>query len=179
MRHAHTFITLLILTLTTSPSFASDLYQDNSIGNNSDTRTAVNSVYFLGYGGLLTIGYQRLLHDRVGINIQLASIALLHKDLRDGWTVPVVLSLYPLGKEHRWFIDLGRSYISKGKSNPLFDFHDGPNKPYIIGTGYNYHPLKGGRFVKLGLGLFIYEPASAPDTLTTGVIGALAYGKVF
>ena len=79
---------------------------------------AKNSLYFLGYGGLLTIGYQRLLHDKVGVNIQLASIALLHEDLRDAFTIPAVVSFYPYGNKHRWFVDLGMSYISKGKNNP-------------------------------------------------------------
>ncbi|MDH5230641.1 MAG: hypothetical protein OEZ58_20300 [Gammaproteobacteria bacterium] len=145
----------------------------------ANERSSVDSIYFLGYGGLLTIGYQRLLHNRIGVNIQVASIALLHKDLRDAFVIPAVVSFYPLGDEHRWFIDIGRNYISKGKSNPLFDFFDGPNRPYIIGTGYNFHPKHGGRFIKAGLGLFIYQPASTPQTYKTGVIGALAYGKSF
>lgn len=152
--------------------------KENEILTNSQ-RNSVDSIYWLGYGGILTIGYQRLFHNRFGLNISAASIALLHEDLRDGFSFPIHASLYPTGEEHRMFIDLGVNLITKGKSNPLFDFYDGFNMPYIVGMGYNYHPKEGGLFGKLGASLFIYEPASKPDSLTTGMIWGIALGKAF
>ncbi|MDH5396233.1 MAG: hypothetical protein OEW97_08140 [Gammaproteobacteria bacterium] len=154
------------------------VYSDGSVAQNG-IRKSFDSLYYLGYGGLLTVGYQRLLHERVGLNVSAASIALLHEDLRDGFAFPVHLSFYPVGGEHRMFLDLGVSFITKGKSNPLFDFYDGFNRPYIVGVGYNYHAYDNGLFVKLGVGNFIYEPKSHPGTLTSGVIYAFSWGSSF
>lgn len=140
-------------------------------------RASVDSVYFLGYGGLLTVGYQRLIHERVGINVSAASIALLHEDLRYGFSFPINLSFYPIGKEHRLFFDFGINLITKGKSNPMYDFNDGFNRPFIIGLGYNYHPYQEGVFIKLGIGQFIYEPRSNPESWTTGTIYAFSFGR--
>ena len=142
-------------------------------------RKSKNSVYVLGYGGLLTIGYQRLITDWMGINVSAASIALLHEDLRDGFAFPVHLSFYPLGQEHRLFFDFGVNFITKGKSNPMFDFYDGFNMPLIFGIGYNYHPNDGGLFLKLGPGMFLYEPKSNPSTMKPGLVAAVALGYAF
>lgn len=142
-------------------------------------RTSANSAYIWGYGGILSAGYQRLIHDRVGINVSAGSIMLLHEDLRDGFTFPVNISFYSKAQKHRFYADLGFAYITKGKSNPLYDFKDGVNTPYIIGFGYNYHPPEGGSFYKLGPAALLYEPKSDMGTLKLGLIWSLAIGKAF
>ena len=154
------------------------LYAQESVNNNI-TRSSKNSIYALGYGGVLTIGYERLLTDRLGLNISAASLALLHEDLRNGFSFPVYLSFYPIGNVHRLFFDFGFNFITKGKSNPMFDFYDGINVPIIIGTGYNYHPNDGGLFAKLGGGLFLYSPNKSEDPIKAGFMLAIALGISF
>jgi len=73
----------------------------------AEVRTSKNSIYALGYGGILTVGYQRLFTERFGNNISAASISLLHEDLRDGFSFPVHFSYYPIGTFHRLFLDFG------------------------------------------------------------------------
>jgi hypothetical protein len=170
---------LIICTAIILHALCTSIYAEENVSVKNNERQSKNSMYVLGYGGLLTVGYQRLISNWVGINISAASTILLHEDLRDGFGFPVHLSFFPAGKERRLFIDLGLSYITKGKSNPIFDFYDGVNIPIIVGAGYNYHPLKGGSFYKIGIGLFIYEPVSKPDSFTASIMWAVAWGKSF
>jgi len=142
-------------------------------------KTAPNAVYGMGYGGALTVGYQRLITDWFGINVSAASLAQLHEDLRDGFAFPVFLSFYPAGNEHRLFIDFGANIITKGKSNFMYDFHDGLNIPVMIAGGYNFHPFDGGMFAKVGGGFIVYEPDKSDAPAAFGGIISLSFGIAF
>lgn len=98
------------------------IYPSQANAQQTPERKSLHSAYMLGYGGLLTVGYQYLIHECVGINVSAASIALLHEDLRDGFAFPIHLGFYPIGTEHRLFVDVGINIITKGKSNPMFRF---------------------------------------------------------
>jgi len=142
-------------------------------------KTAPNAFYGMGYGGALTVGYQRLITDWFGINVSAASLAQLHKDLRDGFSFPLFLSFYPVGNEHRLFIDFGVNIITKGKSNFMYDFHDGLNIPIMIAGGYNYYPFDGGKFAKVGGGFIIYNPNESDAPAAFGGIISLSFGVSF
>jgi len=142
-------------------------------------RSSRQSVHALGYGGILTLGYQMLVTEEIGLNIEVASIALLHEDLRDGFAFPVYVTYYPIGSEHRLFMDLGFNFITKGKSNPNFDFNDGMNIVALFGAGYVYHPNNGGLFIKAGWGGFIYNPARSDALLAYGTMWSVGLGYAF
>ena len=135
-------------------------------------RTANNALYatLFGYTGLFGVGYERLLSPNLGLNIGFTSLEIDIKEEVSGsqsrstlTLIPVFLSFYSGEGSSRFFIEAGLEYAKlDGNSDGMIEVVSGDGIIGIGGIGYNYNPLDGGVFFKIGANIF-FNPEADED----------------
>lgn len=132
-------------------------------------RTANNALYatLLGYTGYLGVGYERLLSPNLGLNIGFTSLEIdITEEISGSQSrstltlVPLFLSFYSGEGSSRFFIEAGLEYAKlDGNSDGMIQITSGDGVIGIGGIGYNYNPLDGGVFFKIGVNMFFNPEA--------------------
>ncbi|MDH5680310.1 MAG: hypothetical protein OEZ36_01890 [Spirochaetota bacterium] len=121
-------------------------------------KTSMNAIHgsFIGYAFFGSIGYERLITNNVGLNVEYSFLPLVIVDIT---LVPVYASFY-LGDSHRFYADVGGLYV-KADLN-AFDAASGSTFIGTAGIGYNYHSLTGGFYFKAGFLIFFGGDTTVP-----------------
>ncbi|MDH5682727.1 MAG: hypothetical protein OEZ36_14140 [Spirochaetota bacterium] len=122
------------------------IYSKAEAGFYNLNRKSNNSVYIKVSQGTF-YSYQRLVRDWFGFNVGFDWLGFHDSKAYHSFIMPAYLSFYPVGAEHRIYVDFGVNFFLN------FDV-DVINKSIfqsgIFGLGYNYHPNDGGLFIKVG-----------------------------
>ena len=133
---------------------------------------APNTVYFeLGGKGLLYgLYYERLLIKSLGLAVGFSSWNISFFSSIDVTIIPVYLSWYPVGDEHRLYVDAGIDYVRLSAEIGPFGTLTGSGVIPVLGTGYCYRSNRGGFYFKIGpLLLFGHGEVRGWGNLTAGV----------
>ena len=132
--------------------FIMPVFSERSYGQEIETKNAIYGQCF-GYALFGSIGYERLFTDWFGLNIAVGGVPFAGTyNEEPAVIIPAYLSVYPIGHEHRFYIDAGVDLFTGAET---FVHDEGTTVVPIFGLGYNYHPANGRFYLKTGPSLFI------------------------
>ncbi len=146
------------------------LFQINLSAKGLESQRSGNvSLYasLLGYGGLYSVGIEFLLTPNLGVNIGYSNVSLEVSDENDVVKsnidvtfIPMFLSYYVGSGNSRFYVDFGVDYVKVSEEKDFDTFkviESGSGFFAIAGFGYNYSPIDGGLYFKIGPSIFLNE----------------------